>query len=256
MRRYATCWTWGWGAVAAVLGAVGLLVAGPVLPVALSLLTLLTVLAWNLGLTTDSRAASPHPWTAPRFRTQLADAAKVAVSVGALAAAASVTGLLVVPLCLLAALTSPWWCRACRRRLDLVTGRTREPGEETIGRASDEVATDDEVAGARPHPGLEALDDADLCRGWCLSFSVLKLARTTSERLEVALLREAYLDELERRHPEALRAWLDAGARPASDPAHHLRAGGTTGAAGPALERPAPLDSHTTDERRSDDSAS
>lgn len=67
-----------------------------------------------------------------------------------------------------------------------------------------------------------AMNDADLCAAWRRSCGRLQRARSVDERLRITRLRETYLDELERRHPPAFRAWLAAGPAAAPDPFLHL----------------------------------
>lgn len=65
---------------------------------------------------------------------------------------------------------------------------------------------------------VPTLDDEALCRAWRRSFVHLSASRLPSRRLEVVSLRQAYLDELARRHPAAVMRWLTSGARAASNP--------------------------------------
>lgn len=57
-----------------------------------------------------------------------------------------------------------------------------------------------------------------LVHAWCGSFAALARARTSTARAAVAARRCEYLDELERRHPDAVRRWLHSGAHAAGDP--------------------------------------
>lgn len=66
------------------------------------------------------------------------------------------------------------------------------------------------------------LSDQDLCLAWESSSRALRRCTTTGERLEVVRVRQACLDELERRQPDAVRAWVLAGADPDSSPARYL----------------------------------
>ena len=66
------------------------------------------------------------------------------------------------------------------------------------------------------------LSDHDLCLAWESSSRALRRCTTTSARLEVVRVRQACLDELERRQPDAVRAWVLAGADPESSPARYL----------------------------------
>jgi len=65
---------------------------------------------------------------------------------------------------------------------------------------------------------LRLLDDRELCRAWRRSYLVLDASVSPATRLAVVQLRQAYLDELGRRRPDALQAWFDAGGRAASGP--------------------------------------
>lgn len=69
-----------------------------------------------------------------------------------------------------------------------------------------------------------AMSDAELCATWRRSFPRLQRAHNVEVRLQVVQLRAACLDELERRHPRAFRAWLASGTRASGDPAPFLAA--------------------------------
>lgn len=64
---------------------------------------------------------------------------------------------------------------------------------------------------------LPELSDEQLCRAWRRSFLVLERADPCL-RLSVVELRAAYLDEMSRRHPRQLAAWMASGGRAASGP--------------------------------------
>jgi hypothetical protein len=70
----------------------------------------------------------------------------------------------------------------------------------------------------------EDLDDDALCWAWRRSYVVLQRTHTAPRRLHVVEVRQAYLDELERRNAMGLSAWLASGARAAGNPSpfiHH-----------------------------------
>ncbi|NIK59254.1 hypothetical protein [Kribbella shirazensis] len=69
-----------------------------------------------------------------------------------------------------------------------------------------------------PEPELRSLDDEALCLAWRRSFSVLAASRSAAERLSVVEQRQQYLDELQRRSPEGVAAWLASGARASGNP--------------------------------------
>lgn len=66
------------------------------------------------------------------------------------------------------------------------------------------------------------LSDHDLCLAWESGGRALHRCATVGERLEVVRVRQACLDELERRRPDAVRAWFLAGADPDTSPARYL----------------------------------
>ncbi|WP_027862104.1 hypothetical protein [Marmoricola sp. URHB0036] len=69
---------------------------------------------------------------------------------------------------------------------------------------------------------LKGLDDWQLCRLWRESFWILREPASPVTVLRLVALREACLDELERRDAAALHAWLESGARASSGPEKYL----------------------------------
>jgi hypothetical protein len=63
------------------------------------------------------------------------------------------------------------------------------------------------------------LSDEEICLAWRRSFTRLQNPSTAEHRSAMADVRRAYLDELERRSPDAFAAWIQSGARAAGDPA-------------------------------------
>ena len=61
----------------------------------------------------------------------------------------------------------------------------------------------------------------------CLVQQLVALQRSDTEeaRMRVVGIRAIYLDEIERRHPDAFQAWLAAGARASQDPRRYLGRG-------------------------------
>ncbi|MGZ0153023.1 hypothetical protein ACXJJ3_38600 [Kribbella sp. WER1] len=71
----------------------------------------------------------------------------------------------------------------------------------------------------RPRKVPEATASTDqLCRQWKDSYAALSRARTSEARLRVVVARQHCLDELERRDPDGLQAWLASSAGAGSDP--------------------------------------
>ncbi|NVM99833.1 hypothetical protein [Arthrobacter sp. SDTb3-6] len=67
-------------------------------------------------------------------------------------------------------------------------------------------------------PCVRALDDGGLCQAWRGSYRWLEGAHTLALQAYVVALRQAYLDELERRDPDGLEAWLQSRPRPRGGP--------------------------------------
>lgn len=61
-----------------------------------------------------------------------------------------------------------------------------------------------------------------LCRQWQSSYEELKTETAVSRRLEIVQARARCLEELERRDPAGLQAWLASNASAAGDPARFL----------------------------------
>lgn len=73
----------------------------------------------------------------------------------------------------------------------------------------------------------ESMDDEELCWAWRVSYVALQHATSPAARLRAVQTRQEYLDELERRNPEGLTAWLYSGARAAGDPRRYIVEGKT-----------------------------
>lgn len=65
----------------------------------------------------------------------------------------------------------------------------------------------------------------EIAAGWVASHSLLRAASSPARRAYVAALRQAYLDELERRDPAGVRRWLASVPDASADPRHYLDEG-------------------------------
>ena len=90
-----------------------------------------------------------------------------------------------------------------------------QPGPETWRVPTTSPADDPANEPARE---LGSLDDAALCLAWRRSFRLLETASSAAERVSIVEQRQQYLDELNRRSPEGLAAWLASGARASGNP--------------------------------------
>jgi hypothetical protein len=88
-----------------------------------------------------------------------------------------------------------------------------EPVTPAVATASSAGGSPDDAARE-----LDSLDDGALCLAWRRSFRLLETAPSTAIRLAVVQPRQKYLDELQRRSPEGLAAWLASGARASGNP--------------------------------------
>ena len=70
---------------------------------------------------------------------------------------------------------------------------------------------------------LGSLDDVSLCLAWRRSFVQLEAARSPEARMAVVQQRQQCLDELQRRFPRGVAAWLSSGARASGNPLPYLR---------------------------------
>jgi hypothetical protein len=68
-----------------------------------------------------------------------------------------------------------------------------------------------------------ATTTAQLCQQWHDTFEDLHQATTPAAQLRIVTARQRCLDELERRDPDGLNAWLASTASPAGDPTRYLR---------------------------------
>ena len=118
-----------------------------------------------------------------------------------------------------------------RPRVRLLLGRDPAPAPPPARRPVRERAAVDPAPAPLPADDAktfvvpDVMGDDDLCRAWCSSFVALQRAETDEARLRVVRMRAIYLDELERRDPGALQAWIAAGARASQDPRRFMGPG-------------------------------
>ncbi|NVM94260.1 hypothetical protein [Arthrobacter wenxiniae] len=147
-------------------------------------------------------------------------------SAAALGACVAVAGLAVLlhvrlwPLVMLAAATSPW---AVNRLLRLTAPHVPTPP----------AAATSVVSVSRPHldmpvgadiftAAVRTLDDGDLCRAWRGSYQSLEGAYSPAIHAYVVTLRQAYMDEMDRRDHAGLQAWLVSSPQPHGGPEKFL----------------------------------
>jgi hypothetical protein len=193
--RLVAAYRYLWSALSGSVCVLGLLAAVFLVPgnVMLPLLFVATL----IGLTAATTA-----WSRPGETTIAARSRRAAVvGLTVISAIVVCAGCVVLlgaagpTLLLVLGVTSPAAVRWCGRKLGHVPGRIR---------------------------GTGALTTAELCRQWQDSYKSLRDATTAAARLRIVEARQLYLDELERRDPVGLEAWLGKNASAAGDPSRFL----------------------------------
>jgi len=144
-------------------------------------------------------------------RVTLATALTAPAAVG-LIASLEFAGVLIV---LTLAATTPALTSRFRRRYGQADPPAVQPEWDTPRAPATSLA---DRPAADPARDLRSLDDATLCLAWRRSFVLLEAAHSAVARLSVVEQRQQYLDELHRRSPEGLAAWLASGARASGNP--------------------------------------
>ena len=70
---------------------------------------------------------------------------------------------------------------------------------------------------------VAGLSDEQLCWAWRRSFAQLQRTTDSEDLARLAIQRQNYLDELERRYPARFAAWISSGARASGDPHPYIR---------------------------------
>lgn len=129
------------------------------------------------------------------------------------------TGLMAAPLFVVAGATSPHligWVAGLIRS----TSRGRRWVLRTSSPAEHEAAWEQLVRGE-----VARLSDTELCWGWRISYQILSESADPRWHGQVVVVRASYLNELERRYPAQIAAWLASGPLPANGPERYLRTG-------------------------------
>jgi hypothetical protein len=129
-----------------------------------------------------------------------------------------------------------WWLE---RRPEAVT-------DDPTTRAPTMVHADPDL----PAEKLRDLDDEALCLAWRRSYVQMQQSPSVSARVHHAQQRQRLLDELERRNPEGLAAWLASGCRAAGNPLPFLARSATPEAMGRGGDRDRPEDDGEERSRR------
>lgn len=233
MAVYRTTWTFS----TLLAGAVGVWVGVRVWSFggALLLFLFVAVAAASIRLST-TREGEPPPWRRAA-RTGLAWGAGV-LATGGLMSWLGIQGLSVIAVL---TLSSPAvWThvpRLVRRRTHGArpeaphsrSGPTEHPGQDRAGPPRPHRDPVPAVTSLMEAPWMTrpagSMDDRALCSAWRTSYVALQQPLTLPCRVRVVDRRQEFLDELERRNPRGLEAWLASGARAAGDPTRFITSG-------------------------------
>lgn len=161
---------------------------------------------------------APPPAAPPGATFRRRAARSVTIGAGlvgwsALVSAAPSLSLLAVVLLL----TSSPWVVGLAGRLIRPT-RPRPVTPTRTGPWPHDTAPAPQVPSPVPATDIRTLDDRQLCSLWRGTFWQLGGLHSAADVLAVVAVRQACLDELERRNPSALHAWLESGARASGGP--------------------------------------
>jgi hypothetical protein len=209
-------WRDGWLLFAAVATGFGLLMwpwTGVALYLAVATLGSATVLLVRHPPPRSregSSAAPPYPWGALAARS-----ARIGLCVTGLAVTSATVTALAVVVVVLVVLTSPLMRRTVRGDAppadDLIPDEPRLPLPRRPSQANPPMPT-----------SVLGMTDDELCLAWRRSYITVTLAGSTAKKRAMVALRAAYLDEIERRDPQAFHAWLASGASASGSPHCYL----------------------------------
>ena len=187
----------------------------------LALCAVVGVLSWSFAAPLMSGTGTEGLW-----RSCLAGArigVSVTAAVGLIAISAGLAALVVLTF----TVTHP----AVRRTVSrMLTGKgvgsgksttSGHPGSPTAAGAVHTYASSSRAA-TWARADAEGLTDEELCLAWRQSFLALDSTIDAATRAGLAAARGRYLDELTRRHPREMDAWLTSGARAAGNPLPYL----------------------------------
>ena len=207
MKSYRMVWAGAWAVVLVPLCLLGMVVGDA------AVVLILTALAAALVAALVERRHHRR-W-----------AVEVAAAVGVTTATVYAIGALpALGLLMLMVITFPPTVR--RAAAALLKGRARRPAHLAAAQSLTEEVRAGAPLGSDAFAGMvQTLDNHELIAAWRQSHEVLGYTNLVDLRLQLIALRQAYLDEMERRHPAGFAAWMEAGAT--RDPERFLTPGRT-----------------------------
>jgi hypothetical protein len=210
MSKYRSSWLLAWSTTS-LLGVCLALLLWPVGAVVLLFAVAATTAALISACTHDPVDVPEPEALGTGLRRVAVRAGALGVGAVAVVALAAVAPYVMLVLLVLAGATSPHCVGLVRGRLDDRRCRSSRLRPDQARAWSATAAST-----------AQGLTDHDLCHAWCTSFDVLQSTSNVEARARIVCLRQAYLDELDRRDPHGLHAWLTSGARATGNPDRYL----------------------------------
>lgn len=139
---------------------------------------------------------------------------------GAFAGLTKIMGAAAIIVALVVVASSPWVVGASRRWLRTVPSPLDWPLDSVLWALS--YSGPAHVPFQPPPGGQPVSDDQLLCQAWSASYRELEATTSRRRAMRIVEERSEYLDELERRNPAALAAWLASAATAADSPPTYL----------------------------------
>jgi hypothetical protein len=212
MSCYRWIWRGLWGTVAALVIAAALLNWSPEVVLGMFLIP-----GGAAGLATFLYYRDPaRPLATPSEALRRAGLVGAGTGGCAVAFASLMSTLptLVLPLIVLCLCTSPVVLRRVRNAVLSASDARRRRGA---------AAAAEPVWWSMLAREVEGLGDGELCRVWRGSYLALLQAADAESAAQVVRVRQVYLAELDRRHPQAVKAWMASGPHPAAGPERFLQ---------------------------------
>jgi hypothetical protein len=233
MTTYARWWSQAWGLVAAF--GVGLswllwpLLAVPVLWMTSTVFVLLYLLLHANTAPAGKWSLSDVHWRSLVTRSAVLGAAFVGVCAFAVVGPGIALSLLMA-----AASTSPVAVSWIRRTVIARDADQATPPTVALPTSGKYPNTFLSKCQTFDPAAIRGLSSDELCHTWRRTFVLLHQQTKTAAALAVVELRQACLDEMERRNPAGTRAWLASGPRAAGSPAKYFEGSTDGGQAGTA----------------------
>ena len=209
---YAEAWRRCWCVLTAVGVGVAVLEWSP--PMTLAAVTLASFCAVIGHLLVWMSRERPDPGTSPAWRRIGPRSLWIGATVVALLAVTEGSASLGMLVGLVLLLTSPLVVRRIGRRTAPPNRPTgQRTGTDPVIASCETTSSGDAPVPAGQDRRIPELTDSALCQLWRHTFWELQSEVEPAAVLVLVATRQACVDELERRNPAAVKAWLESGAR-------------------------------------------